>query len=159
MAIRALSRGGGSAVVEAVARRPIGRAEPRNPRRESWSRFPGSWRDPAPHPTLPHRGGKASLTTEGRCLGPESLFPSLRVREGRVRGEGDNCCIIVLDPLRQRAFEATPNSIHEPCVMNRLSAANDTADVVENRGVSWAGKVAMVASPTRKTSKSLLRFW
>ena len=42
--------------------------------------------------------------------------------------------------------------------MNRLSAAKHTDEVVANLGVGWAGKVAMVASPTRKTSKSCARF-
>jgi hypothetical protein len=47
---------------------------------------------------------------------------------------------------------------HETCVINKLRAAKQTDVVVANRGVDWAGKVAMVASPTKKTSKSWPRF-
>ena len=39
------------------------------------------------------------------------------------------------------------------------SAANERAALVANRGEALLGKVARVASPTRKTLKSFARFW
>src|SRR5262249_33295493 len=46
----------------------------------------------------------------------------------------------------------------ETCVIKTSSAAKETADDVAKRGVSVAGKVACVASPTRKVLKSFARF-
>jgi hypothetical protein len=47
---------------------------------------------------------------------------------------------------------------HEICVISWFSAANEIAALVATRGVLLAGKVASVASPTRKTLKSFERF-
>ena len=43
--------------------------------------------------------------------------------------------------------------------MRWSSAARETAALVAKRGLGLAGKVASVASPTRKTLKSFARFW
>src|SRR5689334_6908281 len=48
---------------------------------------------------------------------------------------------------------------HDTCVMRWSMAANDTAALVAKLGEAFAGKVASVASPTRKTLKSRARFW
>ena len=50
------------------------------------------------------------------------------------------------------------NSDEGHIVINKSIDANDNADDVAKRGVSCAGKVANVASPTRKTSKSCPKF-
>src|SRR5262245_60160044 len=72
-------------------------------------------------------------------------------------------------PPRRSSAEAPPLDarqgchfaalIHEACVTNKSSAANDTAVVVANFGVSWAGNVARVASPTRNALKSCRKFF
>ena len=48
--------------------------------------------------------------------------------------------------------------IHETCVMSWLSEAKAMCALVANFGVTWAGNVASVASPTRNTLKSFERF-
>lgn len=50
------------------------------------------------------------------------------------------------------------NLIHEICVTNWLSDANDRCALVAKRGVLLAGNVASEASPTRNTLKSFERF-
>src|SRR4051794_41513016 len=49
--------------------------------------------------------------------------------------------------------------IHDTCVTRWSRAANEIAALVANLGLLLAGKVDSVASPTRKTLKSLDRFW
>src|SRR5690348_4453365 len=83
--------------------------------------------------------------------------PRAEARRPRRVGSGAMGRRIILIPL-QRPTEVGTDRIHETWVMNRLSEAKQTAEVVANRGVGWAGKVAMVASPTRNTSKSCDRF-
>ena len=90
----------------------------------------------------------------GGRRGPGQAGAEGRGQEGSSRGIGHR--------VRWHRHRLSTTSgvglTHDTWVMNRLSAAKQTAVLVANRGVGWAGKVAMVASPTRKTSKSCERF-
>ena len=71
--------------------------------------------------------------------------------------------IAIAVPRRSRSHRAAdPRPVYltqETCVTSWSIAARETAALVAKRGVSLAGKVARVASPTMKTLKSFAKFW
>src|SRR5262245_56549416 len=93
------------------------------------------------------------------CAAPAVRMPLERAEARNARRVvSGTASDFIVEPSGQRPPGTGKGRTQETCVMNRFSAAKQTAVVVANRGVGCAGKVAMVASPTRITSKSCDRF-
>ena len=116
---------------------------------------------------IPQRFGTCGITTAAWMTGSTLIAADKQMMSkcghGRLsspyRDREGAACSTTAAPSRSRYGSVySSNLIHEICVTNWLSDANDRCAFVAKRGVLLAGNVASEASPTRKTLKSFDRF-